>query len=196
MASSTTTLSVYIRTLSSSTLLFFHTFSITVSSACHSTRFIYRVKSQSSHTTQLSADFLCVSHSSLSGFTPHPHHSSAALNCSAAAPIVNAMAEAAFLLVRQLLVRDSTQNSTVSKEHAGKTDAQWEAEGRYNYPPSFAAAVVFLALYVIITGFNLFQYIFYRAWFWWPMVFAILRKSFMNLLDFQPPIAIAILNGY
>jgi len=112
------------------------------------------------------------------------------------APIAHAMTEAALPLVHQLLVRDSTKNSTVSKEHAGKTEAQWEAEGRYNYPPSFAAAVVFLVLYVIITGFNLFQFIFYRAWFWWPMVFAILSKSILNLLAFKLPLAIAMLDGY
>ncbi len=153
------------------------------------------LQSQSSHTAQLSEDVLCISHSLLS-FTSQPHHPKAVLSCSTMAPIAHAMTEAALPLVHQLLVRDSTKNSTVSKEHAGKTEAQWEAEGRYNYPPSFAAAVVFLVLYVIITGFNLFQFIFYRAWFWWPMVFAILSKSILNLLAFKLPLAIAMLDGY
>lgn len=50
------------------------------------------------------------------------------------------------------------------------------ADGRYSYKPSFPAAVVFFSLYVLATIINLWQWFFYRAWFWWVMNFAIICK--------------------
>ena len=58
-----------------------------------------------------------------------------------------------------------------------KTQEQYNTEGRYNYVPSLAAAVIFLVLWIIIGGTQLFQYFYYRAWFWWVMLLAITRKS-------------------
>ncbi len=89
------------------------------------------------------------------------------------APFANAIAEVMLPVAHQLLARDST----VKPQHQGKTPEQWDKEGRYNYEPSFAAAVMFLALYVAATVINLFQYALYRAWFWWPMNLAVISES-------------------
>ncbi|KIX10253.1 uncharacterized protein Z518_01334 [Rhinocladiella mackenziei CBS 650.93] len=59
---------------------------------------------------------------------------------------------------------------------ADKTPEEWATEGRYNYAPSFAAAVVFIALYGIALAINLFQMFRHRAWFWWVMNFAIILE--------------------
>ncbi|EXJ79695.1 hypothetical protein A1O3_07977 [Capronia epimyces CBS 606.96] len=54
-----------------------------------------------------------------------------------------------------------------------KTPAEFAREGRYNYVPSFAPAVVFCVIYAIAMTINLGQFIRHRAWFWWVMNFAI-----------------------
>lgn len=59
----------------------------------------------------------------------------------------------------------------------GKTIAEFAKEGRYNYPPSFAAAVVFSVIYAIAMAVNLVQLVRHRAWFWWVMNFAVASKS-------------------
>lgn len=72
--------------------------------------------------------------------------------------------------------------SLVARQHSngdsvnGKTPQQWATEGRYNYPPSFAAAIVFLVLFGIAMVVNWIQLIRHRAWFWWVMNFAIASK--------------------
>ena len=58
----------------------------------------------------------------------------------------------------------------------GKTLQEYQTEGRYNYPPSFAAAVIFVVLFGIAAAVNLFQLFRHRAWFWWVMNFAVISK--------------------
>ncbi|EXJ80511.1 hypothetical protein A1O1_08656 [Capronia coronata CBS 617.96] len=55
----------------------------------------------------------------------------------------------------------------------GKSLADFAKEGRYNYPPSFAAAVVFSVIYGLAMATNLVQIVRHRAWFWWVMNFAV-----------------------
>ena len=101
------------------------------------------------------------------------------------APLANAIGKVMLPIAHQLLVRvvPSTSVSMNSSDyefaqnHAGKTPEQWDKEGRYNYEPSSAGAVIFLALYAIATLTNLFQYVWYRSWFWWPMVFAVISTE-------------------
>jgi len=58
----------------------------------------------------------------------------------------------------------------------GKTLQEYQTEGRYNYPPSFAAAVIFVVLFGIAAAVNLFQLFRHRAWFWWVMNFAVIME--------------------
>jgi hypothetical protein len=106
------------------------------------------------------------------------------------APFADAVAEFAVPIAHQLLVRQQTSaNGTIiNQDHQGKTEQQWETQGRYNYDPSFAAAVIFLALYLIATGINLFQYFFYRTWFWWVMVLSVVSKSALSRLPQSLPL--------
>ena len=54
-----------------------------------------------------------------------------------------------------------------------KSPAELLREGRYDYVPSFAAAVVFLVLFGIGLFANIFQFFWHKAWFWWVMILAI-----------------------
>jgi hypothetical protein len=74
-------------------------------------------------------------------------------------------------LMGQLVSRDNL--TSFMEDHAGKTPEEWAVEGRYHYPPSFAAAAVFLVVYILATLINLCQFFFYRTWFWWPMVLGV-----------------------
>lgn len=65
----------------------------------------------------------------------------------------------------------------------GKTQAEYDSQGRYNYTPSKAAAIAFCILYIIIVAYNLFQYFYHRSWFWWSMVLAVISTSSL----FLPP---------
>ena len=83
------------------------------------------------------------------------------------------MAETIAPILHQLLTRNYVgQNATAfEKDHGGK-DTQLQSQ--YDYAPSFAAAVFFLAIYAILTAINVVQYVWYRAWFWWPMMGAVI----------------------
>ncbi|KEF58764.1 uncharacterized protein A1O9_03607 [Exophiala aquamarina CBS 119918] len=74
-------------------------------------------------------------------------------------------------LTGRLVSRDNL--TSFMEDHAGKTPQKWAVEGRYYYSPSFAAAAVFLAVYILATIINLGQFFFYRSWFWWPMVLGV-----------------------
>ncbi|KIX93629.1 uncharacterized protein Z520_10535 [Fonsecaea multimorphosa CBS 102226] len=54
-----------------------------------------------------------------------------------------------------------------------KSPQEFAKEGRYDYVPSFAAAVVFLVLFGIAMITNLGQMFWHRSWFWWSMNFAV-----------------------
>ncbi|KIW71427.1 hypothetical protein PV04_03596 [Phialophora macrospora] len=54
-----------------------------------------------------------------------------------------------------------------------KSPQDFATEGRYNYPPSFAAAVFFLIVFAAVLAVNVFQFFWHRAWFWWVMIFAV-----------------------
>jgi len=97
------------------------------------------------------------------------------------APAATVMAEVLFPAMAQLLARDSTSVA----QHDGKTEAQWETEGRYPYAPSFAAAIVFLVLYIIVLAVDVFQLIWYRSWFGWPMILAVTSLSLLSILSFS-----------
>lgn len=73
----------------------------------------------------------------------------------------------------RLVARD--QNTTDLP--GGKTLQEYNTQGRYDYDPSFAAAIIFLVLFAIATAINLFQFFRHRAWFWWVMNFAVISKS-------------------
>jgi len=88
------------------------------------------------------------------------------------------------LLLGHLVPRDNA--TSFKQDHAGKTPEEWAVEGRYHYPPSFAAAIVFLAIYILATLINLCQYAFYRAWFWWPMLLGVICR-YLNLPGPLPP---------
>ncbi|KAI9736169.1 MAG: hypothetical protein M1834_001054 [Cirrosporium novae-zelandiae] len=91
------------------------------------------------------------------------------------APVIvsAAMAEILYPMAHEFITRDAQQLTSRTSAINGKTPEELATEGRYNYAPSFAAAVIFLALYVIILLANLIQYFWYRAWFWWPMLFSV-----------------------
>ncbi|EHY56567.1 hypothetical protein HRR80_003722 [Exophiala dermatitidis] len=55
----------------------------------------------------------------------------------------------------------------------GKSPAEYAKQGRYNYAPAFAPAVVFSVLYAIAMAVNAVQFFRHRAWFWWVMNFAV-----------------------
>jgi len=57
-----------------------------------------------------------------------------------------------------------------------KTPAEFAIEGRYDYAPSFAAAVVFVVLFGIGLFANIFQFFWHKAWFWWVMILAVSCK--------------------
>ena len=83
------------------------------------------------------------------------------------------MASPAFLaLSHTLVVRDNNGNST-----DGKSQELWDKQGRYPYDPNFAAACIFVAIYALTLLINVFQYFWYRSWFWWPMLLAALSAS-------------------
>ena len=79
--------------------------------------------------------------------------------------------------IQELVTRSSSYNNTYPN---GETQAQYESRGRYYYEPSKAAAIVFCVLYAVIVASNLFQYFFYKSWFWWSMNFAVIRM--LNLI--------------
>ncbi len=87
------------------------------------------------------------------------------------APVAVTLTEAILPYVARLVTRQGTANP------GGKTNAQYAADGRYDYAPSFAAAVLFLVLYSIIVVANFFLIIRHRAWFWWVMNLAVISKS-------------------
>ncbi|KAJ9619709.1 uncharacterized protein PV06_00009 [Exophiala oligosperma] len=72
----------------------------------------------------------------------------------------------------RLVARD--QNTTDLP--GGKTLQEYNTQGRYDYDPSFAAAIIFLVLFAIATAINLFQFFRHRAWFWWVMNFAVIME--------------------
>ncbi len=57
-----------------------------------------------------------------------------------------------------------------------KTPEQIATQGRYNYTPSVAAAVIFLVIYAIAMVLNQVQMFWHRAWFWWVMNLAVASK--------------------
>lgn len=63
----------------------------------------------------------------------------------------------------------------------GKTAAEYAVEGRYSYVPSFAAAIIFSALFGLALVINVYQLFRHRAWFWWVMNFAVLSKHFQEI---------------
>ena len=91
------------------------------------------------------------------------------------APATVTLIRAALPFIGQLATRDGTSNP------GGKTNAQYATEGRFDYPPSFAAAVLFLVLYVIVVLANLILIFRHRAWFWWVMNLAVISKSLGSL---------------
>ena len=76
-------------------------------------------------------------------------------------------------LVADLTVRNVAPSSTLP---GGKTPAQYAVQGRFNYVPSFPAALIFLALFLILVLANLFLIFRHRAWFWWVMNLAVISK--------------------
>jgi hypothetical protein len=58
-----------------------------------------------------------------------------------------------------------------------KTPAELAVEGRYYYPPSLAAAVIFAVLFGLMLCAHIYQFFRHRAWFWWVMILAITCKS-------------------
>ncbi|RMZ81940.1 hypothetical protein DV737_g2305, partial [Chaetothyriales sp. CBS 132003] len=81
----------------------------------------------------------------------------------------NGAVENAVARVLNLVARSYTSTGLPG----GKTAAEFAREGRYNYPPSFAAAIVFAVLFGLAMAINLFQLFRHRAWFWWVMNFAV-----------------------
>ena len=71
----------------------------------------------------------------------------------------------------QLVTRAANDN-----DQGNKTPQQFAKEGRYDYVPSFAAAVIFLILFGAVLAANVFQFFLHRAWFWWVMIFAVACK--------------------
>lgn len=91
------------------------------------------------------------------------------------APMADTLSEALFPFLAELAKRDGSPNP------GGKTDAQYKTQGRYNYAPSFAAAVIFVVLYAIVVLANLFLLFRHRAWFWWAMNLAVISKCFLSV---------------
>ncbi|EXJ71924.1 uncharacterized protein A1O5_04425 [Cladophialophora psammophila CBS 110553] len=63
--------------------------------------------------------------------------------------------------------------SVNGSEPGDKSPQEFAKQGRYDYVPSFAAAVVFIALYAVALITNLGQMFWHRSWFWWSMNFAV-----------------------
>jgi hypothetical protein len=59
----------------------------------------------------------------------------------------------------------------------GKTPEEWATEGRYNYPPSFAAAIIFCILFGAVLILHVVQFFWHRAWFWWVLIFGVVCKA-------------------
>lgn len=51
-----------------------------------------------------------------------------------------------------------------------------DGRGLYPYAPSLAAAVGTLLVFIVLFGVSTGQYVWYRSWFWWPMLLAILME--------------------
>ncbi|OAP56868.1 hypothetical protein AYL99_08980 [Fonsecaea erecta] len=66
-----------------------------------------------------------------------------------------------------------TSRSFNGSEPGDKSPQDFAKEGRYNYVPSFAAAVIFLVLYGLALIMNLGMMFWHRSWFWWSMNFAV-----------------------
>ncbi len=73
-----------------------------------------------------------------------------------------------------LLTSRAVDNDT---RPGNKSPEQFATQGRYNYEPSFAAAVIFLILFGMALLANVVQFFWHRAWFWWVMIFAVVCES-------------------
>ena len=87
------------------------------------------------------------------------------------------IAKAVFPALHHLVLRSSLPG--------GKTPEEYAAEGRYNYVPSFTAAVVFVVIYFILILINCFQFYWHRSWFWWPMLLAVSSMFLFSLTPFS-----------
>ncbi|OCT54897.1 Protein RTA1 [Cladophialophora carrionii] len=72
-----------------------------------------------------------------------------------------------------LVARAADDDTNDGDRPGNKSPEQFASQGRYNYAPSFAAAVIFLILFSAVLAANVVQFIWHRAWFWWVMIFAV-----------------------
>ena len=107
---------------------------------------------------------------------PSPTHSvnffSSAHLWSAMSPSAVTLPEAVVPFLATLLTRDHPLVP------GGKSSAQYASQGRFNYAPSLAAAVIFLVFYALIVLANWFLLFRHRAWFWWSMNLAVSSELF------------------
>lgn len=74
-----------------------------------------------------------------------------------------------------ILISPDLSNDPIMSS-SGKTPEEFATQGRFKYPPSFAASVIFTVIYGVAMVVNLAQMFRHRAWFWWVMNLAVASK--------------------